>query len=153
MTRHALDSWAVLRWREGAEPAASRVEAVLPDRPVMSWLNVGEVAYVIARLEGPEVAHQVVRDLEALLELDHATPTRVLQAASIKATHPMAIADAFAAATALAHDAVLLTGDPELLDAGGPWQQEDLRSVERPAGDAPARRGQSADLGNGGGGR
>ncbi len=32
----------------------------------------------------------------------------------------MAYADAFAVATALAHDAVILTGDTEILDAGGP---------------------------------
>ncbi len=39
----------------------------------------------------------------------------------------MALGDAFAAATAVAHDAPLLTGDPELLDRNGPWQAEDLR--------------------------
>ncbi len=31
------------------EPAASRVEAVLPQRPLMSWMNVGEVAYITER--------------------------------------------------------------------------------------------------------
>ena len=40
----------------------------------------------------------------------------------------MAYADAFAVATALAHDAMILTGDPEILDAGGPWLTDDLRS-------------------------
>ena len=39
----------------------------------------------------------------------------------------MALADAFAVATALAHEAVLLTGDPEILDIGGTWMTEDLR--------------------------
>lgn len=34
----------------------------------------------------------------------------------------------FAAATALAYRATLLTGDPELLLAGAPWAHEDLRS-------------------------
>jgi hypothetical protein len=40
----------------------------------------------------------------------------------------MAYADAFAVATAVAHRAVLLTGDPEIIDAGGGWRVEDLRS-------------------------
>lgn len=128
MTRHCLDSWAVLRWLEGTEPAASRVQALLDARPLMSWLNVGEVAYVTERAAGPEVAARVVRDLESMLELDPVSPSRVLEAAAIKATHPMAFADAFALATAAAHGAVLVTGDPEILDASGPWAREDLRS-------------------------
>ena len=39
----------------------------------------------------------------------------------------MALGDAFAAATAIAHGAPILTGDPELLDRSGPWQASDLR--------------------------
>jgi len=40
-------------------------------------------------------------------------PREVVLAAHIKAQHPLAYADAFAAAVAQAHDAVLLSGDPE----------------------------------------
>ncbi len=40
----------------------------------------------------------------------------------------MAFADAFALAAARAHDAVLLTGDPEILEARGDWKVEDLRA-------------------------
>jgi predicted nucleic acid-binding protein len=39
----------------------------------------------------------------------------------------MAYADAFALATAIAHKANLLTGDPEILDGTGRWPTEDLR--------------------------
>lgn len=110
------------------EPAASRVQELLPQRPIMSWINVGEVAYVTERSAGTELARKVVRDLESILVLDPVTPARVLEAAAIKAAHPMAYADAFALATAAAHDAVLLTGDSDILDAVGPWPREDLRS-------------------------
>lgn len=127
MSGYCLDSWAVLRWLEGAEPAASRVEAVLPTRPVMSWLNVGEVFYVTARAADEPAARDVVGDLRAILALDQLSPDRVLEAASIKAAHPMAFGDAFAIATAVAHDAVLLTGDPEILASRGNWTVEDLR--------------------------
>ena len=125
-----LDSWAVLRLLEGTEPAASRVQAELDGdtRPVMSWINLGEVCYVVRRLHGHEAAESVVRDLRPQLDLDLPDAARVLEAATIKADHAMAYAGAFAAATALAHRSPLLTGDPELLLAGAPWDYEDLRS-------------------------
>ncbi|MCL1693269.1 MAG: type II toxin-antitoxin system VapC family toxin [Actinomycetia bacterium] len=122
-----LDSWAVLRWLEGTEPAATRVDDVLAERPCMSWINAGEVYYIVTRLAGEAEAETVVNDLRLSVRLDPAVPVRVIEAASIKARYPMAYADAFAVATALAHDATLLTGDPEIIEAGGPWRVEDLR--------------------------
>ena len=128
----ALDTWAILRLLEGAEPAAGRVEQVLAEgRPVMSWINLGEVFYIVRRDWGDDEAHEVVRDLRLRLDLDLPSERRVLTAAAIKADHSMAYAYAFAAATAAAHDATLLTGDPELLLDGAPWQWEDLRASSR----------------------
>jgi predicted nucleic acid-binding protein len=127
----ALDSWAILRLLEGTEPAARRIEQVLDDgRPVMSWINLGEVYYIIRRDQGENDALDVVRDLRLRLDLDLPSEDRVLNAAAIKADHPMAYADAFAAATAAAHDATLLTGDPELLLIGATWRWEDLRTTK-----------------------
>ncbi|MCZ7528688.1 MAG: PIN domain-containing protein [Acidimicrobiia bacterium] len=125
--RSVLDSWAVLRWLEGAEPAAGRVEAAVADEAVMSWINLGEVFYIVWRASGEAVAHDTIADIRARIALDEVTPHRVREAARIKAEFPMALGDAFAAATAVAHDAPLFTGDPELLDRGGPWYAEDLR--------------------------
>jgi predicted nucleic acid-binding protein len=128
---HVLDSWAVLRLLEGSLPAASRVEQVCAtERPIMSWINVGEVFYVIRRLAGDAAARATVRDLRPALALELPTEHRVLEAARLKAEHRMAYADAFAASTAIAHDAVLLTGDPELLVRDAPWRFEDLRSAD-----------------------
>ena len=126
--RDCLDSWAVLRWLEGAEPAASRVEESLSDRPIMSWINLGEVAYVIERLAGEERSQSVVRELRRSLTLEVPSHGRILEAARLKANHAMAYADAFALATAIANGATLLTGDPELLDRGVDWPVEDLRA-------------------------
>ena len=124
-----LDSWAILRWLEGEEPAAGRVERSLETRPVMSWINLGEVFYVIHRATGANRARAVVGDLRHRLSLDPPTEARVLEAAAIKARHALAYADAFAIATAVAHGASLLTGDPEILGDGDPaWQVVDLRS-------------------------
>jgi predicted nucleic acid-binding protein len=123
-----LDSWAVLRWLEGEEPAASRVERSFETRPVMSWINLGEVFYVIHRAAGADRARVVVNDLRHQLRLDLPSEIRVLEAAAIKARYAVAYADAFAVATAVAHRANLLTGDPEILDDGDPtWPTIDLR--------------------------
>jgi predicted nucleic acid-binding protein len=122
-----LDSWAVLAWLEGEEPAASRVQEALESRPVMSWINVGEVAYVLERRAGADRSREVVRELRRLLSLDLPTEERVLEAARVKAAYRLAYADAFAVATAMAHGAQLLTGDPEILDGDPDWLIVDLR--------------------------
>jgi predicted nucleic acid-binding protein len=95
----------------------------------MSWMNLGEVFYVTARATGTDSAQRLVAHLRRRLTLDDVTVARVLDAAAIKASHPMAFADAFALAAARAHDAVLLTGDPEILDIRGDWEVEDLRAT------------------------
>jgi predicted nucleic acid-binding protein len=122
-----LDSWAVLGWLEGREPAAARVEAALAARPVMSWINLGEVSYTLERTAGAEWARRVVRELRRQLTLDLPSETRVLEAARIKARHRLAYADAFAIATAIARGASLLTGDPEILNGDPGWPTVDLR--------------------------
>jgi predicted nucleic acid-binding protein len=93
----------------------------------MSWINLGEVSYVVERLAGADRARGVVRELRRQLTLDLPNETLVLQASHLKAVHPMAYADAFAVATALAHKATLLTGDPEILEADAEWPTIDLR--------------------------
>jgi predicted nucleic acid-binding protein len=95
----------------------------------MSWINLGEVFYVVHRAAGADRAEAVIRDLRHRLYLDLPTEARVLEAAAIKARHALAYADAFAIATAVAHHASLLTGDPEIFEELEPtWQVVDLRS-------------------------
>jgi hypothetical protein len=94
---------------EDSNPAAGHVGALLEtERPIMSWINLGEVFDVIRRAVGEEAAAATLRDLRDL-------------------EHPMAYADAFAAATAIAHEATLWTGDPELLVGNSAWSWRDLR--------------------------
>jgi predicted nucleic acid-binding protein len=123
-----LDAWAIIAWLENVEPAATRVnDLLLDERPVMSWVNAGEVCYQVQRRRTRRDAIQVIRSLRSALNLELPGEERVLQAADIKAEHPVAYADAFAVATAIAWDAVLLTGDPEILTATAGWPVEDLR--------------------------
>jgi len=126
---YCLDSWAVLRFLEGSSAAARRVRQVMRrGRPIMSWINLGEVYYTVHRAAGGAEAESTLTLLRPMLALDPATPERVLGAARIKAAHPLAYGDAFAIATAAAHKAVLLTGDPEITDRSVGCKVEDLRS-------------------------
>ena len=123
-----LDSWAVLAWLDGDEPAAGAVqEAFEAGRPWMSWLNVGEVAYQLERRHGADEASLVIGRLRAAVAIDDVTPDRIFAAAHIKAAHLIAFADCFAAATAAARDAPLYTGDPDLLDREFGCRVRDLR--------------------------
>jgi len=123
-----LDSWAVLRYLEGAGPAALAVAQLLDqERPTISWINLGEVFYILRRLHDEDQAVRTVRDLREVTVAELPTADRVLEAALIKGTHRMAYADAFAAATAIGHDATLWSGDPELLIQPAPWRWRDLR--------------------------
>jgi predicted nucleic acid-binding protein len=117
-----LDSWAIMRLLEGAEPAASRVQKQIDSGDaVMSWINLGEILYVLSRSEGADAASTTVRDIENSVTAVLPDRALVLEAARIKANHAMPYADAFAAATAIRYAAPLWTGDPELLIAGAEW--------------------------------
>ena len=65
--------------------------------------------------------------LRGRVEFDAPDEERVVASARIKAEHPMAFADAFAIVDVRRVQAVLLTGDPEIIDAPGQWEVEDLR--------------------------
>jgi predicted nucleic acid-binding protein len=85
----------------------------------MSWVNIGEVAHQLERRIGLGESELVVDRLLAAVALGGVTPGRVLAAAHIKATHPIAFADCLAIASATARAAALFTCDagprPQLL--------------------------------------
>jgi PIN domain nuclease of toxin-antitoxin system len=123
-----LDSWAVLAWLDGEEPALSRVEQSLAERPVVSWVNLVEVYYRVARDQSKSVADEVLSDLRPVLAPDLPGTARMLDVARLKARAPIALGDCFAVATAAAHDLPLLTGDPEIVElVDPPCRVEDLR--------------------------
>ncbi len=115
-----LDSWAVLAWLDGEEPAAAHVQATFDQgRPLISWINLVEVEYQLRRRHGAEEA---ARTLDALRELvDEELPgvSRMRAVAALKAEHPIALADCFAIAAAAAAGAELITGDPEITERAG----------------------------------
>jgi predicted nucleic acid-binding protein len=123
-----LGSWAILRYLEDERPVADEVSALLAsERPVASWINLGEIFYVVRRLHGDRAARDTLRDIRGVLDPDPPVVSRIIEASRIKADYPLAYADAFAAATAVTLHAELWTGDPELLVDGAPWRWRDLR--------------------------
>jgi len=124
-----LDSWAILAWLDGEQPSLSRLNAVIDSRPVVSWVNLVEVYYRIERDHGRDAADTTLTDLRRQLSPDLPGTARMIEAARLKARAPIALADCFAAVTAAAHDVVLLTGDPELVELPDPpCVIEDLRA-------------------------
>jgi len=80
----------------------------------MTWVNVGEVAYIVQRRWDISHVHQILANLESskvvFVEVEQQL---ALKAADLKADFPIAYADAYAAALAEMKGAVLITGDPE----------------------------------------
>ncbi|MGO8816621.1 MAG: type II toxin-antitoxin system VapC family toxin [Terriglobia bacterium] len=121
MTASVLDSWAIMGWLQGEEPARTKVHELLEQasraaaKLSISLINVGEVFYLIAKRHGAAPAERFLADL-AMMPIQALLPDRklILAAARLKSRHAISYADAFAAETARDQNAQLVTGDPEL---------------------------------------
>ncbi len=82
--------------------------------------------YTVHRVAGAAEAESTLALLRPMLTLDAVNVERVLAAARVKALYPLAYGDAFAVATATAHGAILLTGDPWLTRGSLGCRVEDL---------------------------
>lgn len=126
-----LDSWTVLAWLDGEQPAQDRVEGLLDGTPAISWVNAVEVYSRVERDHGRAQADETLQQLRGALDFDLPGVARMVEVARVKAGMPIALGDCFAIATAVARNAVLLTGDPEILDRSDalPCPVEDLRQL------------------------
>lgn len=128
--KRCLDSWAVLAWLDGDEPAAEIVEEAIRDgRPAISWINLVEVHYRTTRDHGREEADQVLAELRPSIEEDLPGIAAMRAVSALKAENPIALADCFAIALAAESKAELLTGDPEIIERADrlPCKVGDLR--------------------------
>lgn len=133
--RAVFDSWALLALLKGEEPGAGvvlahieRAERAGNDAAAlhMSWINLGEVFYIVRRLRGEDASSETLENIRLLpLKLHEPGAEDILAAARIKSERRLSYADAFAVALAQKLDATLLTGDPEI------WALEDIIRVER----------------------
>jgi len=105
-------------------------EILSRERPVMSWINLVEVYYRTIRDHGKEEANRTLDELRPRVTEHLPGVSAMRAAANLKAFYPMALADCFAVALAASEGAVLLTGDPEIIDQAEslPCEVQDLRS-------------------------
>jgi uncharacterized protein len=120
--RACLDAFAWLAWLQ-EDPGAAAVQQWLDDADaaraecLTSVINLGEAYYRLVRVDRRDEAESLWRmAMRGTLPVSvkDATRQRVRRAAELKSRHAIAYADAFAVATALEFNAVLLTGDPEI---------------------------------------
>jgi len=81
---------------------------------LLNIINLGEIFYRCARVKDIDFARTVLEKIDLLpIKILSCPNELVMAAAEIKARFPLAYADAFAVATAIRHDARIVTGDPE----------------------------------------
>lgn len=117
--RYVMDSYALLVYLED-EAGADRIRKLLETarqgrcRLFMCSVNLGEVMYIVERERGlPRAQETLARIDELPIEIVDADRSLTLAAAHLKTEYPIAYADCFAAALAMAKKAVLITGDAE----------------------------------------
>jgi predicted nucleic acid-binding protein len=119
MSSILFDSFAMLRFFY-REPGAERVRALLIEAGkndstcLISAINVGELIYIIRRRSGEVAKLQMLVKLSSLGFTILPCPNDLIfRAAELKARFAMSYTDTFAVASAIEHNATLVTGDPE----------------------------------------
>lgn len=120
---YVLDSFALLSYLQN-EAGAKRVQEVLREARAgqaevwLSVINYGEALYITERARGLKAAHEAIAAIDGLpIQVADAERTLTFAAAHIKATLPLAYADAFAVALAVETGGRVITGDPEFSKA------------------------------------
>ncbi len=120
MKTRVLDSWAILEWISGRQPASSLVGTLLFEaeegraRLVMSAINVGEVFYFLRKQHSDLLAESWRESSRTLpVKIEAPSAEDIWNAASLKSQFPIFYADAFAAALAQKYNCPLVTGGPE----------------------------------------
>lgn len=100
------------------EPSAETVAEILElarnnqIKLYMSWINVGEVYYIIQRRYDRKIAIDLIENVKAWpIELIESSHEQVIIAGDIKAKYPMSLGDSYAAALTIRVRGVLLTAD------------------------------------------
>lgn len=121
---YVLDSYALLAHFED-ETGGEQVRKILKaaqagkTRLFLSVINLGELYYNTLRERGREQAEEVRFVTEQLpITIVDADKDITLDAARLKAVHPVAYADCFAAALGVRKKARVVTGDPEFKKFG-----------------------------------
>ena len=103
------------------EPGASALQTLLLNADagnlqlLMSWYNVAETFYTVAKHKKLAVAEEFLARLPSLpIRLVLPDEDGIMAAARVKASHSVALGDAFAIALAQSEGASIVTGDQEI---------------------------------------
>jgi uncharacterized protein len=110
-----LDTSAIMAFIEKEDGAERVREILLKNTIIIPWLALLEAVYISQRELGEEEAlirYALLRKLNATI-LWNADEALLLNAARIKATHTLSIADSIIAAVACQNEAILIHKDPE----------------------------------------
>jgi predicted nucleic acid-binding protein len=118
--RVVIDSWPVMEWIKGREPARTYFNELIDDVVnglsvmEMSRINYGEVIYTIHKIPGVLNREEAIRNfLSAPIRVHSVDDNLVDEAVKLKSAYPFSYADAFAAALAIRLRVPLITGDLE----------------------------------------
>lgn len=119
--KKVLDSYALLAYLK-KEDKYERIKELLASKDVilfMNEINIGECFYILARERGMDKAEYFVHTILPNLPITKKANgfQDIIEAAKIKANHPLSYADCFAIQTSLKEDAPIITGDPEFKKA------------------------------------
>lgn len=120
MKIRVLDTWPILEWMNGRQPATESVEHLFDESVAggaqlfMSAINAGEVYYFLRKLHSERIAESWRNSSRTLpITIEVPSGKEIWDAALLKGQYPIAYADAFAAALAQKYRCPLTTGDPE----------------------------------------
>lgn len=120
MKIRVLDTWPILEWMNGRQPATESVERLFDESVAggaqlfMSAINAGEVYYFLRKLHSERLAESWRNSSRTLpITIEAPSGDEIWDAALLKGQYSISYADAFAAALAQKYRCALVTGDPE----------------------------------------
>jgi len=119
--KRVLDSYALLAYLK-KEDKYERIKGLLSSKDTvlfMNEINLGECFYILARERTIDKAEYFIHSVLPNLPIKKVSNTfqDIIEAAKIKAKHPLSYADCFVIQTSLRENAPLVTGDPEFKKA------------------------------------
>lgn len=116
---YIFDSHALLKYFQ-KEAGYQKVIELLEDiethhlKKYLNAINLGEILYIVKREFGDQKKIEILANIERLKFITLPCPNDLIfRAAEYKAEYAMSYADCFVLASAIEHDAVIVTGDPE----------------------------------------
>jgi len=121
---YTLDTYAIIAYlkkEKGGEQVKALLAKAKKEAAVLyvHEINLGEVQYIVQRESGEKESDKLIAWLrECPINFVGLEENILSRAAKIKAVYSISFADAFAVATTILKDSVLLTGDPEFKSLG-----------------------------------